>query len=48
MTEFSWTPDPDSGITQRFVEAGGIKFELAECGTGDKLALCLHGFPRIA
>ena len=47
MTEFSWTPDPDSGITQRFVEAGGMKFELAECGTGDKLALCLHGFPEL-
>ncbi len=47
MTEFSWTPDQASGITQRFVEANGIKFELAECGTGDRLALCLHGFPEL-
>ena len=47
MTEFSWTPDLDSEITQRFVDANGIRFELAECGTGDRLALCLHGFPEL-
>ena len=47
MTEFSWTPDPGSGITQRFIEAGGVRFELAECGAGDRLALCLHGFPEL-
>jgi epoxide hydrolase 4 len=47
MTDFTWTPDPASGITQRFVEANGIRFELAECGSGDRLALCLHGFPEI-
>ncbi len=47
MTEFSWTPDPDSGITQRFIDANGMRFELAECGTGDRLALCLHGFPEL-
>jgi epoxide hydrolase 4 len=47
MTEFSWMPDPDSEITQRFVDANGIRFELAECGTGDRLALCLHGFPEL-
>ncbi len=47
MTEMSWTPDPRSGITQRFVEANGIRFELAECGAGDRLALCLHGFPEL-
>ncbi|HMT45081.1 MAG TPA: alpha/beta fold hydrolase, partial [Chakrabartia sp.] len=47
MTDFSWTPDPDSGITTRFVQANGITFELAECGAGPRLALCLHGFPEL-
>lgn len=47
MNTFSWTPDPASGITQRFVEANGITFELAEAGQGDRLALCLHGFPEL-
>jgi epoxide hydrolase 4 len=47
MNQFSWTPDPASGITQRFIEANGQRFELAECGSGDRLALCLHGFPEL-
>jgi epoxide hydrolase 4 len=47
MTEFTWTPDPASGITQRFISANGQTFELAECGSGDRLALCLHGFPEL-
>lgn len=47
MTQFSWTPDPDSGITQRFIRANGVDFELAECGSGDRLAICLHGFPEL-
>jgi hypothetical protein len=33
MTPLSWTPEPASGITQRF-EANGQTFELAECGSG--------------
>ena len=45
--EFSWTPDAASGIIQRFIEANGQRFELAECGSGDRLALCLHGFPEL-
>ena len=44
---FTWTPDPASGITQRFIEANGQNFELAECGSGDRLALMLHGFPEL-
>ena len=45
-------PDPASGISQRFIEANGIRFELAEClpkndERGDCLALCLHGFPEL-
>ncbi|MFM6853576.1 MAG: alpha/beta fold hydrolase [Sphingopyxis sp.] len=46
---YSWTPDAGSGITQRFVDANGQRFELAECGpaNADRLALCLHGFPEL-
>jgi epoxide hydrolase 4 len=47
MSAFSWTPSPDSGISQRFIDANGQRFELAECGSGDRLALCLHGFPEL-
>jgi epoxide hydrolase 4 len=45
--EFSWNPDPASGITTRFVEANGQRLELAECGHGDRLAILLHGFPEL-
>lgn len=44
---FSWVPAPESGISVRFVEANGLRFEVAECGSGDRLALCLHGFPEL-
>lgn len=46
---FSWKPDPQSGISQRFVTANGIRFELAECGdtASPRLALCLHGWPEL-
>ncbi|MEQ1549366.1 MAG: alpha/beta fold hydrolase [Chakrabartia sp.] len=47
MTDFAWTPDPKSGITLRMQEATGLQFERAECGVGDRLALCLHGFPEL-
>ena len=46
-SEFSWTPEPESGVTMRWVEANGQRFELAEAGSGDRLALCLHGFPEL-
>ena len=48
-TEFSWTPDAASGITTRFVEANGQRFELAEAGDAKspKLAILLHGFPEL-
>ncbi len=32
----------------RFIEAGGLRFEVLEQGEGDRLALCLHGFPEHA
>lgn len=31
-----------------FVEANGLRFEVLEEGSGDRLALCLHGFPEHA
>ena len=30
------------------VAANGINFEVATMGSGDRLALCLHGFPENA
>ncbi len=30
------------------VEANGLRFEVLEDGAGDRLALCLHGFPEHA
>src|SRR4051812_39466117 len=30
----------------RFVEANGFRFAVDEAGEGDRLALCLHGFPE--
>jgi epoxide hydrolase 4 len=48
-TEFSWTPEPASGVTTRFVEANSQRFELAEAGdaASPKLAILLHGFPEL-
>jgi pimeloyl-ACP methyl ester carboxylesterase len=31
-----------------FIEANGLRFEVLEAGSGDRLALCLHGFPEHA
>ncbi len=31
-----------------FVRANGLLFEVLMCGSGQSLALCLHGFPEIA
>jgi pimeloyl-ACP methyl ester carboxylesterase len=33
-------------LKHRFVAANGLRFHVAECGDGDHLALCLHGFPE--
>ena len=35
-------------IQTKFVEANGLRFEVLEQGSGDRLALCLHGFPEHA
>lgn len=34
-------------IDHRFVQANGLRFHVAECGAGEKFALCLHGFPEL-
>lgn len=36
---------PD-GIRHEFVRANGLRFHVATAGEGDRLALCLHGFPE--
>jgi len=36
----------DASIRHEFVEAGELRFHLATCGEGARLALCLHGFPE--
>lgn len=35
-------------IDTAFVEANGLRFEVLTCGTGNRLALLLHGFPQVA
>ena len=34
-------------VSHRFVTANGLRFHVAECGAGRRLALCLHGFPEL-
>ncbi len=36
----------DKAIRTEFVAANGLNFEVDKCGSGDKLAICLHGFPE--
>ncbi len=36
----------DPRIRTEFIDANGLRFEVDRCGDGDKLALCLHGFPE--
>jgi len=36
----------DDGIAHQHVLANGLRFHVASCGAGDRLALCLHGFPE--
>lgn len=43
MTEAS-----PSALKTEFIDANDIRFEVLTCGTGDTLALCLHGFPEVA
>jgi len=34
-------------VRHRDVHANGLRFHVAEAGEGDRLALCLHGFPEL-
>ncbi len=34
-------------MSERIVTANGFDFHVTEAGTGDRLALCLHGFPEL-
>jgi pimeloyl-ACP methyl ester carboxylesterase len=36
----------DATIQHDFVRANGLRFHVATCGEGERLALCLHGFPE--
>ena len=36
----------DIKIRTEFVDANGLTFEVDKCGDGQKLAICLHGFPE--
>ena len=46
MTEIVSEQLKDPRIRTEFVDANGLRFEVDKCGSGDKLALCLHGFPE--
>ena len=39
---------PEPPIESESIQANGQTFEVFTCGSGDKLALCLHGFPEHA
>ena len=39
-------PPAVEGVRHRWVEARGLRFHLAEAGEGDKVVLCLHGWPQ--
>lgn len=48
-SQFDDIVDPalrDERISTSFVDANGLTFEVDQCGEGDTLALCLHGFPE--
>jgi len=39
-------PMHEPSIRHEYVSANGLRFHVAACGAGDRLALCLHGFPE--
>lgn len=38
----------ENELRTEIIQANGLQFEVLTCGTGDTLALCLHGFPEVA
>ena len=45
-TPLAAEPNVPTSIQHQRVEAGDLRFHVASCGDGDRLALCLHGFPE--
>ena len=37
-----------SPVVAQSIAANGLSFEVLTCGEGERLALCLHGFPEVA
>src|SRR5262249_3827858 len=37
---------PDLAVEIRYIPANGLTFEVDVCGSGERLALLLHGFPE--
>ncbi|MGR6036285.1 MAG: alpha/beta fold hydrolase [Candidatus Nitrosoglobus sp.] len=35
-----------TSIKTHFIQANGLYFEVQQCGSGSRLALCMHGFPE--
>ena len=42
----STEPPAVAGVTNRWVEARGLRFHVAEAGQGEDVVLCLHGWPQ--
>src|SRR5258706_7791977 len=36
----------NTAIRHEFIQANRLRFHVTTCGGGDRLALCLHGFPE--
>lgn len=39
-------PQSVEGVEHRWVEARGLRFHVAEAGSGEDVVLCLHGWPQ--
>jgi pimeloyl-ACP methyl ester carboxylesterase len=44
----AYAPGMSPAVESLTVEANGLHFHVDACGQGDRLALCLHGFPESA
>lgn len=46
MSDSKSATETGPDLRTEFVEAGDLTFEVDMCGEGDRLAICLHGFPE--
>ncbi len=46
MNDIVGRDQKDARIRTEFVRSNGLTFEVDKCGAGDRLAICLHGFPE--